>query len=169
MARYKSRFMSYWVPIPLVTARRVLSALTSGKVHAKRGLREISKEGEGFRLLTVEGTTLADFVINATGAPRSLAESESPLLDALVQKGTVAPHEHGGVRVDFTSQRVVGADGVFDPSLLALGNLTCGTHLFTSTLDVNVDRADRIALYVEGELRRRMEKGRHVDAAPHSS
>jgi hypothetical protein len=71
--------------------------------------------------------------------------------------------------VDFESFRVLGAEGRLDPSLFALGNLTCGTHLFTSTLDLNVEKADRVAAHVVEELRRRTEKDLHVDATPHTS
>jgi uncharacterized NAD(P)/FAD-binding protein YdhS len=167
--RYRSRFMAHWVPMPLVTARRVLGLLRDGKLEVARGLGQVTRNGEGFCLAFEDRSVEVDCVINATGTPRYLHESDSPLLEALVGQGTIAPHACGGAHVDFESFRVLGAEGRLDPSLFALGNLTCGTHLFTSTLDLNVEKADRVAAHVVEELRRRTEKDLHVDATPHTS
>jgi len=169
LERYRSRFMSHWVPIPLVTARRLLSHLHRKNLSVARGLVRVTREREGFRFLLGDQAADVDFVIHATGAPRDLRETDSPLLESLCAQGIVAPHPFGGARVDFESLRVIGADGHVDPSLFAIGNLTCGTHLFTSTLDVNVEKAERVAGHVVSELHRRTEKDRHVDAAPHTS
>src|SRR5439155_13089296 len=67
--RFYSRFMSHWVPIPLVTGRRLLALLREGKLTVERGLPE---RIAGF-----------DVVIDATGAPRHIADCESPLLESL--------------------------------------------------------------------------------------
>jgi hypothetical protein len=53
--------------------------------------------------------------------------------------------------------------------LFALGNLTFGTHLFTSTLEPNVEKADRVAGLVVSELHRRGEKGKYDHAPAHST
>jgi len=173
--RFRSRFMSHWVPIPLVTARRVLALLRDGRLGVERGLSDVTREATrdeaagACSLRLGARSAEVDVVIDATGTARHLSEIDSPLLEALLRQGTIAAHDAGGVRVAFESLRVLGAEGRSDPSLFALGNLTCGTHLFTSTLDLNVEKADRVAAHVEGELHRRNEKQRHVDATPHSS
>jgi uncharacterized NAD(P)/FAD-binding protein YdhS len=167
--RFVSRFMSYWVPIPLVTARRVLGLISAGRLEVARDLQGVARAAEGYALRLGDRVADFEFVINATGTPRHLSESDSPLVDALLRQGTIAPHPHGGVRVDFESLRVLGADGRLDPSLYALGNLTSGTHLFTSTLEQNLEKADRLAARIVEDLHRHIEKGTHVDAAPHTS
>ncbi len=168
---HRSRFMSHWVPIPLVTARRVLTLLRDGKLTVERSLEGVALDSEAGRysLRFADRTAGFDFVVDATGAPRHLSESESPLLDSLARQGTIDANDFGGVRVDFESLRVLDRDGRADPSLFALGNLTCGTHLFTSTLELNVEKADRVAAHVVDEIHRRLEKNTHVDATPHSS
>lgn len=169
--RFYSRFMSHWVPIPLVTARRVLGLLRERRLRVERGLASISFDAElcVHRLDFGDRSEDFDVVIDATGAPRQLADCESPLLSALLSQGTIAAHEHGGMRVDFDSLRVIGRDGRVDPSLFAVGHLTCGTHLFTSTLEFNVAKADAVAAQIAHDLERRTEKDGHVDAPPHST
>jgi uncharacterized NAD(P)/FAD-binding protein YdhS len=166
--RYRSRFMSHWVPIPLVTARRVLGLLHDGKLRVERALSGVDAR-EGTYVLHLEDRRAeVDVVIDATGTGRNLSEIDSPLLAALLRQQTISAHDEGGVKVAFESLRVLGADGRSDPSLFALGHLTCGTHLFTSTLDINVEKADRVAAHMTDELHRR-QKQRHVDATPHTS
>lgn len=167
--RYHSRFTSHWVPIPLVTARRLLDHLRSGLLRVERGLGHATRREAGVALDLGGRSETFDAVIDATGAPRHLHETESPLLSSLLRKGTVLAHAFGGVRVELDSLRVLRADGRPDPELHALGNLTSGTHLFTSTLERSVARADRVAAHVVDELHRRFEKDLHVDAAPHPS
>lgn len=171
--RFYSRFMSHWVPIPLVNGERILTHLRAGRLTVARGLARVAPDANGFRVDFSDGSTAAcDYVVNATGTPRHLSEQRSPLLDSLVSQGILAPEEFGGVRVDFDSLRVVDGNGHLNPSLFALGNLTSGTHLFTSTLELNVDKADRIAAQIVTELLRRnaaKDHPVHGDATPHSA
>ncbi len=169
--RFYSRFMSHWVPIPLMTGRRVLAALRERKLTVERGLTGLRFDADtkAYHLHFLERLVPFDFVIDATGTPRHLSECDSPLLHALLAQGTIAAHDLGGLRVDFESLRVLGKDGHADPSLFALGNLTSGTHLFTSTLEANVEKADRVAAVIVSELHRLREKEPHVDATPHPS
>jgi uncharacterized NAD(P)/FAD-binding protein YdhS len=172
--RFVSRFMSHWVPIPLVTGRRLLSLLEDRKLTVEGGLAGVTFDAaRGEYRLELRGHTGGapgfDALIDATGVPRYLAECDSPLLRALLAQGTIAAHPAGGLRADFESLRVLGAEGRPDPSLFALGNLTCGTHLFTSTLERGVAKADRVAGLVVAELQRRSDKEHHADASPHST
>jgi uncharacterized NAD(P)/FAD-binding protein YdhS len=169
LERHYSRFMSHWVPIPLVTGRRVLALLREGRLAVERGLAGVAYDAQSgeYRLDLAGRVAAFDAVVDATGTPRGLADLESPLVASLLRQGTIAPHADGGLRVDFDSLRVLGADGRADPSLFALGQLTFGTHLFTSTLEQNVDKAARVAALVASELHRRSEKDHHVDATPH--
>ena len=172
--RFYSRFMSHWVPIPLTTARRVKALLAERKLAVLPDVAGVTFDAESrayhLRFRDEPERPIAfDFVIDATGAPRHLHDCDSPLLRALLTQGTIAAHDSGGLRVDFTSLRVLAKDGRTDPSLFALGNLTSGTHLFTSTLELNVEKADRIAPLIVSELHRCSEKEPHVDATPHST
>ena len=167
--RFVSRFMSHWVPIPLVTARRLFSLVSSGKVKVARGLKDVTPARDAHVVGLGEHSAPFDFVVDATGAPRHLREADSPLLESLLRAGTIAPHPHGGVRVDFESLRIIGADGRLAGGLYAIGNLTSGTHFFTSTLHHNVEKANRIAARIVSDLQRRIEKDPHVDTAVHSA
>jgi uncharacterized NAD(P)/FAD-binding protein YdhS len=169
LSRVYSRFMSYWVPIPLVTARRILTLLRDRKLTVERGLAGVTSEGGAYRVRLPAREATFDFVVDATGTPRHVSECHSPLLRALLDEGTVTSHERGGVRVDFESLRVITKNGHADPSLFAIGNLTSGTHLFTSTLERNVEKGDRIAALIVADLERRIERGQRVDAPSHSS
>ena len=172
---FYSRFMSHWVPIPLVNGRKLLSLLRERRLTVERNLANVTLDpsGDRFRLhFSDETTKTCDYFVNATGVPRHLSECCSPLVASLASQGTIAPHEFGGVRVEFDSLRAIGKDGRADPSLFALGNLTSGTHLFTSTLELNVDKADRIADQIVSELLRRnatKDPSFHGDATPHSA
>jgi len=170
--RFYSRFMSHWVPIPLVNARPILGHLRAQRLTVEKDLDDVSRDGDGFRLGFADGRAMHfDFVVDATGTPRHLAECDSPLVSALLRAGIVSANEFGGVRVDFESLRVLDEDGAANPHVFALGNLTSGTHLFTSTLEQNVEKADRIAAQIVSELHRRSARdhSRHVDASPHST
>ncbi len=172
--QFYSRFMSHWVPIPIVNGERILSLLQARQLTVDANLARVTFDDEArcFRLYSSDSrTTTFDYVVNATGTQRHLSDCDSPLVHSLLRQGIIAPHEFGGLEVDFESLRVVGRSGVFDPSLFALGNLTSGTHLFTSTLELNVDKAERVAGQIVSELLRRNAKDcpPHVDATPHST
>jgi uncharacterized NAD(P)/FAD-binding protein YdhS len=169
LGRYRSRFMSHWVPIPIGTARRILDLLRARRLTAERGLGDVERRGDGFALRIGDRSEAFDAVIDATGAPRYLHETESPLLDDLRERGAIVAHPHGGVRVEVGSLRALREGGRPDPALYAVGNLTSGAHLFTSTLELNVERAFRLAAHLVEELHGRREKDLHVDAAPHPS
>jgi uncharacterized NAD(P)/FAD-binding protein YdhS len=166
---FSSRFMSHWVPIPLVTAQRVRALVDADMLHVERGFSSAKRDGDSFSLLAGDRRAQFDFVINATGAPRHVHETESPLLHVLLEQGTLSAHPRGGVRADFESLRVMDVHGRINPMLYAIGNLTCGTHLFTSTLDQNIEKAERLAARLVGDLYRRKEQEPHVVASSHSS
>jgi uncharacterized NAD(P)/FAD-binding protein YdhS len=172
--RFYGRFMSWWVPIPLVNARQMLALLQERKVSVERGVEGVTYDASAglHRVQLAGGRNLElDVVVDATGIPRHVRDCGSVLLRSLVEQGIVAAHESGGIRVDFESLRVLGKDGRADSALFALGNLTSGTHLFTSTLELNVEKAARLTAHIASELHRRSEKEHapHVDATPHST
>ncbi|HEY1697318.1 MAG TPA: FAD/NAD(P)-binding protein [Polyangiaceae bacterium] len=166
--RVYSRFMSHWVPVPLETGRRVLGLLREGKLVVERNLAGTALDADAgaYRLRFAERLAMFDFVVDASGAPRHLSECRSPLLEALLRQGTIAAHDCGGLRVDFESLRVLGTDGRSDPHLFAVGQLTCGTHFFTSTLEYNVQKGDRVAARIVSELQPRGAKDQHAEPPP---
>jgi uncharacterized NAD(P)/FAD-binding protein YdhS len=158
MGRFYNRFMSHWVPIPIVNGKRVLALLKQRRLAVQRNLTGVTFEEKttDFRLHFSGSESVAcDYIVNATGAPRQLSDCNSPLLESLHHQGIVSAHEFGGIRVDFESLRVLGKDGHPNPRMFALGNLTFGTHLFTSTLELNVQKADRVAGHIVTELLQR--------------
>ncbi|MGF6177302.1 hypothetical protein [Ensifer sp. 4252] len=84
------------------------------------------------------------------------AIAQSPLLKSMIDRGLVVPDYLGlGIAVDEMS-RVVGADGIANEGLLAVGQLTAGRFWeITAVPDIRVQARD-IALAIARRLRRSM-------------
>jgi uncharacterized NAD(P)/FAD-binding protein YdhS len=152
---YQSIWMSYRVPIPEESGRRLLALLERGKVQIFGGLSEIRLDPEsgGFEaILGTFGSLRSEVVINATGSPTNLEECDSVLIDNLRSSGWIKPHPLGGLDIDFESSRIKNATGKKHPHAYAVGNLTSGALFFTSVLELNVKRAASIAQQIATEI-----------------
>lgn len=142
MRDFFSAWMSYRVSIPADNAEKILSLLKSGRLNVVTGGNRVEPLADGgFQIVvTRDGGDVIhrlDTVIAATGTPRDVRNLASPLLTRLLAKGLARPHRFGGIEVDPDSGGVIGAHGALVPRLLAAGELTSGTHFFTSVLEVN--------------------------------
>lgn len=150
LSEHFSAFMSYRVSIPEENARKILSYLKSGQLSFQAGAFTVSIGTDGKPLVTIDAMeecppVAYDYVINATGSPRSVTELDSDLLASLLQRGTVIPHKFGGIAVDPETYQVIGASGR-NAHLYAMGELTTGTFFFTSAIDINARHARNCAM-----------------------
>lgn len=90
----------------------------------------------------IEKELLVDWIVNCTGMERS-GLAQSPLLNSMIELGLIVPDNLGlGVAVDETS-RVVGADGIANAGLMAVGQLTAGRFWeITAVPDIRVQARD---------------------------
>lgn len=98
-----------------------------------------------------ERSLSVDWVVNCTGMERS-GLAQTPLLKSMIDRGLVVPDDLGlGIAVDEMS-RAVGADGLANEGLLAVGQLTAGRFWeITAVPDIRVQARD-IALAIARRL-----------------
>lgn len=146
LSDYFSAFMSYRVSIPTENAARLLRYLKSGQLSFHAGDFSIEADADGKPVIRLKGhTTLEyDYLINATGSPRSTKRLESTLLSNLLLRGMAVEHPLGGIAVDRHSYEVIGRSAG-KARLHAMGELTTGTFFFTSALDINARHARNCA------------------------
>ena len=145
LSEYFSAFMSYRVSIPMENAAKILGYLGSGQLRFQAGDFSIEADADGKPLVQPRGDRQQaalgyDYLINATGSPRTARQLDSTLLANLLQRGTAVAHPLGGIAVDPRSYEVIGVGGR-KGRLHALGELTTGTFFFTSALDINARHA----------------------------
>lgn len=150
--KYFSAFMSYRVSIPVENAKKILSYLESGQVSFNAGDFDTHIAGDGKICVTLKEKPdsepyVYDYMIAATGSPRSVELLDSDLVNNLLQRGTVVPHKLGGIAVDPKTYNVIGSSGEPNPSLFAVGELTTGEFFFTSALDINARHARNCAIH----------------------
>jgi uncharacterized NAD(P)/FAD-binding protein YdhS len=154
-AHYYSIWMSYRVPIPEQSGKRLLQLMESGRVQVLAGLSDVKWDplAESFEIdLGRTGTLRCGSVINATGSPTSLGDCDSRLMDSLLASHWLSAHPMGGIDVDFDSSAVRDRNGTPRSNAYVVGNLTSGVHLFTSVLELNVKRAAGVAQQVAMNL-----------------
>lgn len=151
LSKYFSAFMSYRVSIPVENARKILSYLESGQVSFHAGDFDAAVQKDGKICVTLkkgagERPLVYDYMIGATGSPRSVDLLDSDLINNMLQRGTIMPHRFGGILVDPVTYSVIGSSGDANPSVFAVGELTTGTFFFTSALDINARHARNCAV-----------------------
>ena len=146
LSDYFSAFMSYRVSIPTENAAKLLAYLKSGQLSFHAGEFAIAADDEGKPVIRMAANAALgyDYLINATGSPRSTKRLDSTLLANLLQRGLAVEHPLGGIAVDRHSYEVVGTGGRTG-RLHAMGELTTGTFFFTSALDINARHARNCA------------------------
>ena len=157
-----SHFISFRVSIPVENAIRMRDLARAGRVEFHAGAIHVEPRGEDgrFRIAAADGgagaTVPVDAVISCLGTPRDATKLNSPLLQRMFAKGIMRPDPYGGIQVDFDTAHVLGAARGSKPDLVAIGDLTSGTHFFTSVLEVLARHA-------------RMRAGKIMDQLAHTS
>lgn len=161
--REKGRFVrelsTLWAihrhPMPLENGRKLLALLEEGALEVAGGLRGVRRQPVGPRYRVTVGRTRpreieADFLVNATGAGTDVSRADLPLLRDALASGTVSAHPFGGLRVGFSSLRVIAGDGRPSSRLFGLGPVTRGTHFVTNSVFQNSRMAGRLARDLAG-------------------
>lgn len=144
-----SRFMALRVPIPMENAQAVERLFASGQLSLFQGLQELRASEPGFEAVSKAGDTRRfDAIVNCTGAANDLSKTSDPLYQSLVDTGMLCAHPLGGARVDFYSNKACDSDGRTEHQLYVVGNLTSGTHLFCSVLEVNTRQCAGISAHI---------------------
>ncbi|GAB2509145.1 FAD/NAD(P)-binding protein [Nocardia heshunensis] len=132
-AEWLTPLLVHGAPIPPETARRLVSAMDSGQLTVRDGLRGVEHTGSGFSVNLGGTAEFADVVVNATGAGLDAAALRTqPMLAALLDAELLTPHPLGGVRIDVSSFQSLDAAGHPVPGLHILGDLTRGAVLVTN-------------------------------------
>lgn len=126
---------------------RVTAARESGQVevHAAR-VDRLAAVGQQVRVHLGNGQSLAgDLVINATGPQTKFSDTQSVLMNSLLQRGLVVPDEmEMGIRAE-EDHTVINRDGNRSQLLLALGPLLRGTLWETIAVPELRGQARRVA------------------------
>ncbi|SDX82959.1 Uncharacterized NAD(P)/FAD-binding protein YdhS [Amycolatopsis xylanica] len=147
-----SGWMARRVPIPVVSARALDAAIKSGAIGLVAGVHDIRAARQGFEVAAESGGERFDWIVNCTGAARTVHKGASRLTDQLLGDGIAARDLFGGLRLEPRTGRVLAADGEVQDGLYALGALTCGAHYVTSAIDVVGRQAELIAEQIVAAL-----------------
>jgi uncharacterized NAD(P)/FAD-binding protein YdhS len=129
------------------TVNDELSALMeSGRLQIVRASDyRLETTGEAITVSSGEFQTIvADVVVNSTGY---LSFETTPLFSAMVSNGLVQRGPLGlGIRTNFPSHEVLGANGEPSPGLFAIGPLLVGERFETTAIPEIREQAERVAL-----------------------
>lgn len=153
MKKYFSFAASLRVSIPPENAKKILNFLRKGQLNFISGNLSISTENEKIRIHCNNNCTLADKIVYATGSPRSLNEIDSPLISYLVKNGLAIENKFGGLDVCKINYGLLDTHAQISKNIFAIGELTSGCFLFTSSLDIIVRHAhacaDRVVAHIK--------------------
>ncbi|POZ62056.1 FAD/NAD(P)-binding protein [Chromobacterium alticapitis] len=150
-----SRFMALRVPIPLPSALTLQKLLKREQLEIRSGIRRIDHADGGFLAQFEDGSqAMFDIVVNATSSDNRLQNTADPLYAALLREQLAIAHPLGGVEVDWADNQVLAPSGAPSGGLYAVGNMTCGTHLFCSVYETNTRHCQRISRQLTERLHR---------------
>jgi uncharacterized NAD(P)/FAD-binding protein YdhS len=149
-----SRFMALRVPIPARNAVKVLELFDSGRLDMHAGLDGVTHKENAFHA-TFKSSTLTktfDVVINCTGSDNDVTRTSDPLYRQLIDSGLLAPHPQSGVAVDFATNVAVARNGKQSHGMYVVGNMTSGTYLFCSVLELNARHCQRVSQHITDDM-----------------
>ncbi|WP_414147696.1 FAD/NAD(P)-binding protein [Erwinia sp. BNK-24-b] len=154
---YFSWWVTYRVSIPVENAIKMRDLLLNKEMAIIPGTVSIIKEKDSFIVKTQHETVVKnyeyDVVIAATGTPRNIKYLDNPLVQDMLEQKIATPNPFGGIDVTISSGNIINANGNIDERITVLGELTSGTFLFTSVLEINArhaaDRAQNILAKLE--------------------
>lgn len=150
--RYHRLWASFTSPMPAATAGTLVEMADGCQLQVLRGLEKVTPAKQGFRVTALHHMVEADVVIAAATAPPA-AHPATPdeLMDSLIRNGCGQQHPDGGLRVQPETGRLVDRNGRPQPSLLALGHLTSGTHYYLSGIPMLVWRSEALAAAIAAD------------------
>ncbi len=155
-----SHYIAFRVSIPVENAIRMRDLIREGRVEIHTGAVTVgARGGDGkYRIARKGGAeaegavTAVDAVIGCLGTPRDATKLDSVLLGRLFTKGLARPDRFGGLQVDHATGQLRGAGGALHADLTVIGDLTAGTHFFTSVLEVLARHARMRAGAIVGSI-----------------
>lgn len=142
---YLSWWMVYRVSIPAENASKLKALLESGELEVIPGAVETSHSNSQFVLTCTHHEKSSqyhyDSVIIATGTPRDIYQLDNKLIQNMLTNKTALANRYGGVEIDSTTGCLKNGNGKIDERVTVLGELTSGTYLFTSVLEINARHA----------------------------
>ena len=147
-----SRFLTYRVGIPPVSARLILELIKEKRLRVVSGMRRIDMNESGASILAQDLTLDFDVIVDATGPWPDLSEKRNTLFRRMQDRDNIRPHKFGGLDVDFYTNQVKHADGRLHENMYAIGNLTVGVHLLTSLLKQNLIQIQTVSRRIAKSL-----------------
>ncbi|MAD45521.1 MAG: hypothetical protein CMH98_10985 [Oceanospirillaceae bacterium] len=139
---WSNDWLTYRASIPRQNAEKVLGLMKKGQLEVLAGATgfDFNDDSNKFEMLrsNAESTIEVDYLISATGSTGNILEADNTLLENLVAKGMIRPHEHGGIDCCFASGRIFPEGDASNESsrFFAVGPLTSGVYFFTTALEV---------------------------------
>ncbi|MCB5179548.1 FAD/NAD(P)-binding protein [Streptomyces antimicrobicus] len=145
--------MSLCCPMPPANARTLLRLHDAGRLRVTGGLWNVKPLAAGGFHVAVDGDDYeSDVVVNAVSAPSHRVPGPArPFVDALVEDGMGEYHPHGGLHIEPSTSRTIGA-GRTHRRMHVIGDMGAGTLFFTSGMPSVLERADDIVRAVVEDL-----------------
>ncbi|MFJ1865340.1 FAD/NAD(P)-binding protein [Streptomyces sp. NPDC088097] len=162
--------MSLCCPMPPANARKLLALHEEGRLRVLSGLWNVKPLArDGFHVAADGGEYESDVVVNAVSAPSHRVPAQArPFVDSLVEDGIGEYHPHGGLHVEPSTSRAVGA-GRAHRRMHAIGDMGAGTLFFTSGMPSVLERADDIVRALVEDLTTGPHATDHPDATGHAA
>ncbi|MGW1616714.1 FAD/NAD(P)-binding protein [Streptomyces sp. NPDC002285] len=137
---------SFINPMPRSSAQTLLKLADEGRLRVERGLSQAIPYGPKIKLTSQQSTTYADVTVSAATNSRHIVPHQArPIIESLISAGHAHSHPDGGLRVEAESGQLLDAKGNNTVPIFALGNLTGGTHYYTSAVALLVTRSQKMA------------------------
>ena len=137
------------IPIPLMTAKKILQIIDEGRLFVRGGLQNILPDGEVFSSSFKNGETLTlDQVVNASGFEYDLSANSSDLIINLMNNGYIGLDWKNRGLVDHENCCLVDRDGEANNTLQLIGAATQGTYFMASAVDVIGLQARRVSEHI---------------------
>ncbi|RDV16027.1 hypothetical protein DXT99_06565 [Pontibacter diazotrophicus] len=161
-AKERVLFMKWFGPhwdinrhgMPLQNGYKLLKMLESGQLTIKAHSSNVEwkKDEKLFYMHLDDGKVdKAPYLINATGTAKKVKNMEVPLLQELLRKALIVPHQAGGVQADPHTLQLHVPDHP-DAPLYGVGQLLVGELFDTNSVWFNVARID----YMTTDILRRI-------------
>lgn len=152
MRHHLSYAMAMRVSIPSVNAQKLIDYLEKGELEFTSGSCVVVTNESEIKCALNGDEQVFDKVIYATGSPRDLTSSDSILFKNLNESEITRNNEYGGISVCKNTFQILMHNGHVNEGFFALGEITNGTHLFNSALDIIVSHSSRCSELVLRKL-----------------
>ena len=153
MKHHQSYAMAMRVSIPELNARKLIDYIDEGNLEFTSGSCVVGTTAENEIKCTLNGNEqVYDKVIYATGSPRDLTLSDSILFRNLNDSEITGNNEYGGISVCKNTFQILTNNGHINEGFFALGEITNGTHLFNSALDIIVSHSSKCSELVLSKI-----------------